>query len=80
MKKYAILTMAMVLALALCACGGTAETTAAPATEAPTTKPAAPAYPDNPPTGDEMVPCRILLTMGICCLLLGLSVKEKDRP
>lgn len=38
MKKYAILTMAMVLALALCACGGTAETTAAPATEAPTTE------------------------------------------
>ena len=62
----------------------TAPTTEAPtetpATEAPTTRPAAPAYPDNPPTGDEMIPGRILLTMGICFLLLGLTIKEKDRP
>ena len=58
-------------------------TTEAPTTqptEPPTTKPAAPAYPDNPPTGDGMVPGRILLTMGICFLLLGLTIKEKDRP
>ena len=59
------------------------ETTGAPTTEAtapsapaPTARPAPPAYPDNPATGDRTFPGQLLLIMGVCCVLLGITIKK----
>ena len=50
-----------------------------PTTLPPTTAPSEPADPDNPPTGDRVSPQKLLLTMAVCCLLLG-GIMKNDRP
>ena len=50
-----------------------------PATFPSTTASSEPADPDNPPTGDRVSPQNLLLTMALCCILLGLTIK-KGRP
>lgn len=54
-------------------------TTEIPTTGIPTTEPEPPADPDNPPTGDRVSPQRLLLTMALCCVLCGVTIK-KGRP